>query len=114
MHPDEQFPHDDWESEAKPGGETPSEFNQRLMGVATENCVFLVGKVKNAGEMKTVQLMALAQSVAMSDRPTEDALNSIELFLNLVRKFREGRKQSQIVAALDQAMEIGPSALTPR
>lgn len=91
--------------------ETPEQFNDRLMSVASENCVFLIGKVQNAGEMKTVQLMALAQSVAMSERPTEDALNSIELFLDLVRKFREAREQSQLVAALGQAMEIGPTSL---
>ncbi len=108
MHPDAQFPHDEWAEEKPEQPETQQQFEQRLYDAAHASITFLAGKVKNAAEMKTAQLMALANTISMGDSPTEDTLNGIELLLELVKHFKGVREQLHLVGQFEAALNEGP------
>lgn len=88
--------------------ETPQQFEDRLFNASRESVSFLTGKVKNAAELKTAQIMALANTISMSENPTEDTLNGIELLLNLVRHYKGVRAQLQLVTQFEAALNEGP------
>ena len=120
MPPDEQFPHDDLKAEAEAAndnpqdqteGETPEQFESRLFNAARDTVSFLTGKVKNAAELKTTQIMALANTISMSENPTEDTLNGIELLLNLIRHYKGVRAQLQLVTQFEAALATGPTQI---
>lgn len=93
--------------------ETPEQMQNRLHLAARESVNFLVGQVMNAAELKTVQIMALANTLSLSESRMADTVNSIELLLGLTRQYSELQDQRRLVNAIERAIEIGPAALTP-
>ena len=112
MNPDEvKATNGTTETEPQAEGETPEQFESRLFNAARDTVSFLTGKVQNAAELKTAQIMALANTISMSENPTEDTLNGIELLLNLIRHYKGVRAQLQLVNQFEAALANGPTQI---